>query len=298
MRPIREGDRGAAVEDIQRRLRILGHDIGPTGVDGVFQGATLSAVSSFQRARNLDEDGVVGAATWAALVDATFALGDRLLYLKAPHLHGADVRVLQGALNVLGFAAGAADGIFGAYTERAVREFQGNAGLPADGIVGPETVRALGNLRHVWADKAPEAPGALRRAPARAADVLARWRVAVVPDGEAADALAARLVNLALASNPDSRVHTTAGGTADVIVRLAPEAPACADDVPVVMAGEGGDPLARRVELGIRSAAAHPVICVVLDRHLADEHQLQRMAVGLLDGLCVGLAAVEPPVVP
>ena len=87
MRPIREGDRGAAVEDVQRRLITLGADLGPTGVDGVFFGATLAAVRAFQHVRGLDEDGEVGDHTWAALVDATFSLGDRLLYLRHPYLH-------------------------------------------------------------------------------------------------------------------------------------------------------------------------------------------------------------------
>ena len=38
-----------------------------------------------------------------------------------------------------------ADGIFGAETERAVREFQKNAGIAADGIFGRETNRAMGD---------------------------------------------------------------------------------------------------------------------------------------------------------
>ena len=123
LEPIAQGDRGAAVEDVQKRLLVLGFDLGPTGVDGVFLGATLSAVRSFQHANGLSEDGTVGDETWAALVDATFRLGDRLLYLRYPYLHGADVRALQSALNVLGFACGSPDGIFGAFTERAVRTF-------------------------------------------------------------------------------------------------------------------------------------------------------------------------------
>src|SRR5450759_569983 len=137
VRHIRKGDRGPAVEDVQRRLLVLGEDLGTTGVDGCFLGATYAAVVAFQRERGLDEDGEVGPETWAALVDATFTLGDRLLYLRYPYLHGADVRSLQQALNALGFACGETDGIFGAFTERAVREFQANMGLDADGIVGP-----------------------------------------------------------------------------------------------------------------------------------------------------------------
>jgi DNA polymerase III sliding clamp (beta) subunit (PCNA family) len=44
VRPISQGGRGPAVEDVQKRLLMLGFDLGPTGVDGVFWGATLSAV--------------------------------------------------------------------------------------------------------------------------------------------------------------------------------------------------------------------------------------------------------------
>jgi lysozyme family protein len=306
MIPIRKGDRGPAVEDVQRRLRVLGADLGLTGIDGVFLGATLSAVQAFQRQHALSEDGDVGPATWAALVDATFTLGDRLLYLHAPHFHGADVRTLQGALNVLGFAAGEPDGIFGAYSERAVREFQANAGLPADGIVGPDTVRALSNLRHVWADKAPEAHGALRRAPARSAGVLSGWRVLVVPADAPGGELAQRLQNLALASNPDARVEiigtaaSDPAGARDVSVHVGAElSGVAAGDAPTVVAGDGGDALARRFEVGMRSSSARPFcIRVLLDAGRADEHATQRIAVGLLDGLCLGLAATDPAVLP
>lgn len=301
MRPIRKGDRGPAVEDVQRRLRALGADLGPTGIDGVFLGATLAAVREFQLDRGLDEDGDVGPATWSALVDATFTLGDRLLYLHFPHFHGADVRILQGALNALGFAAGTLDGIFGAYTERAVREFQANWGLPADGIAGPDTVRALGNLRHVWADKAPEAIDQLHRAPARSVDALARFSVLVVPSDDPARAVADRLQNLTMASDPSVRVRVHAGGEAasDILVALRtgtdrPMRP----EHPTVVAGDGGDGLARRMEVALRSVGRLPAILdVMLDEAATDEHALQRVAVGLLDGLCAGVVALERPVV-
>ncbi|MBA4371008.1 MAG: peptidoglycan-binding protein, partial [Coriobacteriaceae bacterium] len=167
MRPIRTGDRGPAVEDVQRRLLSLGYDLGTDGVDGVFLERTRDAVTAFQRGICLAEDGVVGPRTWAALVDSTFRLGDRLLYLRRPHFHGRDVATLQGALNVLGFSCGGPDGIFGVYTEHAVREFQANCGLVPDGVAGDDTVRAVVNLRHVWEGKDPTAPAALTLAPAR-----------------------------------------------------------------------------------------------------------------------------------
>lgn len=158
MKPILPGARGPAVEDVQKRLLSLGYDLGRTGVDGVFLGKTMEAVRSFQVEHNLRDDGVVDQKTWAALVDSTFTLGDRMLYLRLPHFHGSDVKTLQEALNVLGFAAGQSDGIFGVCVDRAVREFQRSCGHHVDGIFGPETARALIVLRHLWHGKTSGAP--------------------------------------------------------------------------------------------------------------------------------------------
>ena len=88
MKPITAGDRGPAVEDIQRRLALLGYGLGPAGIDGVLLGDTITAITQFQAERGLPPDDAVGDKTWAALVDATFTLGDRMLYLRAPHFHG------------------------------------------------------------------------------------------------------------------------------------------------------------------------------------------------------------------
>ena len=207
MRFVRPGSRGPAVEDIQRRLLSLGYDLGPTGVDGVFLGLTTKAVQAFQTEHELSEDGVVGDETWSAIVRAGLRFGDRTLYLRLPHFHGNDVLVLQRALNVLGFAAGLTDSIFGAFTERAVREFQRNAGLPHDGIVGPETARTINNLRHVWEGKDARPHSAARVAPARAAEVLARVAIAVAGDDEIGQRIAERIVNLAHATTELARIH-------------------------------------------------------------------------------------------
>ena len=56
---------------------------------------------------------------------------------------GAQVKVLQRALASLGHSTGKVDGDYGQATEAAVKEFQTSAGLKADGIVGPATLRAL-----------------------------------------------------------------------------------------------------------------------------------------------------------
>jgi lysozyme family protein len=303
MRPIRQGDRGPAVEDVQKRLLSLGYDLGRTGIDGVFLGATLSAVRTFQRSHALAEDGMVGPDTWAALVDATFKLGDRLLYLRLPYLHGRDVRVLQSALNALGFACGRPDAIFGPFTERAVREFQRNTGQPADGIVGTETVRSVENLRHVWADKDPNAPIGLKLAPARAAELLARARVRVRHADPVGLEVASRLANLAVAGCPQASVvieDAAEPGTqeADAVLVLGTVLPADAPLARVSVVEGSGTDLSVRVMTALESAGEGPrEVGVELDAgHAEDERWLQHAAVGLLDGLCAALADIRGPV--
>jgi hypothetical protein len=55
---------------------------------------------------------------------------------------GANVEAVQHRLDRLGYSV-AVDGIFGAETEAAVMEFQRDAGIGVDGIVGPVTVAAM-----------------------------------------------------------------------------------------------------------------------------------------------------------
>jgi N-acetylmuramoyl-L-alanine amidase len=63
---LRQGMRGPAVSRLQQRLSRLGFFNG--AVDGVFGGETDNAVKSAQANFGLDADGVVGAATWDALL--------------------------------------------------------------------------------------------------------------------------------------------------------------------------------------------------------------------------------------
>lgn len=56
---------------------------------------------------------------------------------------GVYVLVAQDGLNTLGYSTGGLDGIFGAVTRNAVRRYQNNVGLTADGIVGCNTWRSL-----------------------------------------------------------------------------------------------------------------------------------------------------------
>lgn len=141
---IRPGSVGPEVEDVQRRLA----DLGLACADdlGVFGHGTQAAVRAFQQRRSLPSDGIVGDDTWRALVGASFRLGDRMLYVTRPLLHGDDVQDLQRRLNQLGFDAGHDDGIYGPQTFEAVREFQLNVGVNVDGIAGPKTTDLLTRL--------------------------------------------------------------------------------------------------------------------------------------------------------
>lgn len=294
MRPILPGARGPAVEDIQRRLLRLGYRLGPTGVDGVFLGMTKDAVLSFQAALHLSEDGVVGDETWAALVDETFTFGDRNLYLRLPHFHGRDVLLAQEALNALGFACGDLDGIFGAYTERAVREFQRNCGTPADGILGAATMQALTSLRHVWEGKDATIMTGAATGPVRSTEVLARLRLRVGSLGVGADLIAGRLVNLAQAAAPGCLVHRDEDSAAsNDALRVNVVVPgATRHGVPVVCVGT--DPLASfvaRLIAGLEAASAQGLdLELPTGEVCSDSEVAQRLAVRMLDGLCAALA--------
>ncbi len=57
---------------------------------------------------------------------------------------GDEVKRIQKKLKSLGYYNGAVDGVYGTGTQKAVRNFQKNCGLTADGIAGPKTIRYLG----------------------------------------------------------------------------------------------------------------------------------------------------------
>lgn len=163
---LRRGATGPHVADVQRRLQRL--RIEDLGLDGSFGPRTERAVRQFQRLRGLPADGEVNDETWRALVEAGYALGDRLLVRTRVPLRGDDVVELQQQLNQFGFDAGNEDGIFGRATQAAVEEFQRNTGLAVDGRVGPATVQQLRRLR-----RAHQRTGAAVRA--RQRERLREW---------------------------------------------------------------------------------------------------------------------------
>ncbi|GLZ76207.1 hypothetical protein Afil01_10140 [Actinorhabdospora filicis] len=123
------GNRGADVLAIQYLLQAAGQS---APADGVFGSGTVTAAKAFQTAKGLTADGIVGPATWGALVP-TLREG----------ASGAAVKALQVQLNAKRRLSLAVDGVFGGGTADAVRAFQSHAGIGADGIAGPTTWKNL-----------------------------------------------------------------------------------------------------------------------------------------------------------
>lgn len=128
---IKQGDEGPEVYAIQFLLNARGAALVP---DGKFGPLTQDAVEDFQTDKGLSEDIIVGPQTWEALIIQV-----------AQGKTGPEVRAVQRLLKIkFGYAINI-DGIFGADTKTAVKDFQSDNGLVADGIVGPLTWQKLIN---------------------------------------------------------------------------------------------------------------------------------------------------------
>jgi peptidoglycan hydrolase-like protein with peptidoglycan-binding domain len=298
---IASGSKGSAVKDVQARLQSIGYELEDEAERGVFGTATARAVADFRQNAGLVPGDDIDRDTWMALVDATFTLGDRLLYLRIPYFHGCDVRTLQTALVALGFSC-TADGIFGGYTERAVREFQQNAGIGSDGIVGDSTFSAIQRLRHAWEGKDQLRPEARHLGFARAAEVLESTSLCFFGADETGRGVAMRISNLAMATTPASRVVNakTSEQIPDgslLVVQLTSD-PAELDEqdsVPRIIY-DSDVTLDTRVATAVSlTAGDRPRVTVLLacgsqdgDRLSAREEQ--HAAIALLDALCLAYA--------
>ena len=136
---------GEDIKAVQNKLNSLGYNCGTA--DGYYGNATKNAVISFQSAKGIDTDGVVGPTTWKLLFNSSSNGSDysRILKVTSPLMYGDDVKTVQNKLNSLGYNCGTADGYYGNATKSDVISFQSAKGLTADGEVGPATWNALFN---------------------------------------------------------------------------------------------------------------------------------------------------------
>ncbi len=162
--PLRRGFSGPSVVVVQASLNRISQNypsipkISP--VDGIFGAQTEAAVRRFQEVFDLEPDGVVGKATWYALVRIYTAVtslselrsqGQRFYAISWATTNpisrgdtGVKVEHLQYMLSVLSayipeIPPVTVDGIFGSATENAVLAAQRRFGLPQTGVVNAET---------------------------------------------------------------------------------------------------------------------------------------------------------------
>lgn len=190
--PLRNGSRGPFVTVIQTELNRIARSYPAIPkipeVDGVFGPKTEAAVRRFQEIFDLEPDGVVGKATWYALVRLyTAVLSLSELRSQGQQFYAVDwaypsglqqgargdkVRHLQYMLSVLseyipGIPEVAVDGIFGPATRSAVLALQGYLGLPQTGVVDEDTWDELydqfAGIENISLRGFPEMPGAILR---------------------------------------------------------------------------------------------------------------------------------------
>lgn len=153
---LRKNDSGENVAQLQEALIQLGYLTGKA--DGNYGASTVSAVKEFQKANGLTQDGTAGEETQKVLFSgkakekakATATATPKATATPAPDSEllkigskGSDVKALQNKLIELGYLSGKADGVYGSKTAAAVKAFQRDSKLTADGVAGAKTISKL-----------------------------------------------------------------------------------------------------------------------------------------------------------
>ena len=172
-----QGDKGADIKALQNRLKELGFY--KKTIDGEYGATTKAAVTAFQAANGLSETGKVNETTLTKLYSASAKDVDYLADEENAKNEedaeetgnqsssnvvvngyttlqwgdtGAAVKKLQEALKNRGFYSGKIDSTFGSGVYAAVKAFQKQYGLKADGVAGPATQNLLFNTSASSAD--------------------------------------------------------------------------------------------------------------------------------------------------
>ena len=167
---LKRGSTGTSVRILQRQLSRIAKDypsFGKPEVTGTFDAATEQCVENFQKQFSLTADGLVGKATWYKVsyiyvsvkdlaeltsegetATGTESSGSWPGVVLRRGSGGSEVEQVQFWLSELAQFNSAlpdltVDGSFGAATEKAVKIFQQEQGLTADGVVGQSTWNAL-----------------------------------------------------------------------------------------------------------------------------------------------------------
>jgi len=149
-----KGDKGDEVRDLQARLRQIDWLSGT--ITGVYDEATVEAVTGFQKKRGLPATGVVDQATLDKLAGMTKKPTHDEMYdiLKpGPALYkkgseGAKVKELQARLAQIGWFGEKITGYYGDTTTASVKGFQGKRAIPVTGEVDQRTWDRLVAMTH------------------------------------------------------------------------------------------------------------------------------------------------------
>jgi len=147
---LKQNSQGEAVKTLQQQLKNLKFFTGD--VTGYFGTQTKAAVTAFQQANGLTADGVVGGSTLGAInkglqgsttISNNTSSSSNSENVLKKGIKGEKVTLLQEQLKKINAYNGPVTGNFGSMTEAAVKQFQAQNGLTADGIVSITTQAVL-----------------------------------------------------------------------------------------------------------------------------------------------------------
>ncbi|MDD3334531.1 MAG: peptidoglycan-binding protein [Eubacteriales bacterium] len=151
------GQQSDAVRQMQKALKNKGFYSGD--IDGKFGPSTKAAVKNFQSSMGLKSDGRPGNKTLTALYEGTTKTLNSTSNTALKQTtttnprslrygnSGSRVTDLQKALKAAGYFNGTIDGVYGDLTFKAVKSFQRDNKLYADGIAGTKTLAKLNSAQ-------------------------------------------------------------------------------------------------------------------------------------------------------